>query len=107
MCSVNIIDLVTFFTVDNPFLLETLPSSLLDSRLSWLFSQITPACHHLLGVGTLMVQFDIPIFLSLHSLSEKSYLVPQLCPLESSLRFIFTYSFSNSRLISLNAHSTL
>lgn len=71
-------DLVTFFTVDNPFLLEILPSSLLDSRLSWFFSQITPVCHHLLGVGTLIVQFNISIFLSLHSRPEKSYLVPQL-----------------------------
>lgn len=62
MRSFHIIDFVVFFTVDSPLLLKTLHPYLLGIRLFWFFSRITPVLHHLLGVGTPMVQSDIPFF---------------------------------------------
>lgn len=69
MCLVHIIDFVAFFTVDSPLLLETSPLPLL--ALDWgFFSDYF--CHHLLGVGTPMVQFDMSIFFSRYTPSQRN-----------------------------------
>lgn len=103
------IDFVTFFTGDNLSYLKLfpLPFSTLDYLVFFFSDHCCLPSHHLLGVGTPMVQFDFFFFFFSYSFTEKLYSVPQLCPLGTPVHCIFNYYLSYSRLISVNAHWTL